>query len=178
MSKPLKDVMTGEYASLYEGVEGACVVDLTGMDAGSLHAFRGRLRQRELKLRVVKNSIFRRACSEGPLAPLAGHLEGPCALVVGESAIDIAKELADAVKEFPALTLKDGLIEGDHEVTPVAQMSKMMSLGETREHVVLVVLSPARNIAGALQGGAGKVAGCVKTIIEKLEKGETIGSAA
>ncbi|UCG32885.1 MAG: 50S ribosomal protein L10 [Phycisphaerales bacterium] len=177
MSKPLKKTMTREYQSIFEDVAGACVVDLTRMDAGTVHELRGQLRQHGMRLRVVKNRIFRQAYREGPLAPLAEYLQGPCAVVTGESVIDVAKELVLAARDFPALTLKDGLIEGDGGLTPVKELAKMMSLGETRAHLVFLFLSPGRKAAAALQGG-GRIAGCLKFIIDKLEKEETIGHAA
>ena len=177
MSKPLKKTMTREYQSLFEDVAGACVVDLTGMDAEAVHELRGQLRQHGMSLRVVKNRIFRQSFREGPLAPLAAHLDGPCAVVTGESVIDVAKELVLATRGFSALTLKDGLIEGDEGITPVKDLARMMSLGETRAHLVALFLSPGRKAASALLGG-GRIAGCLKFIIDKLEKGETIGHAA
>jgi large subunit ribosomal protein L10 len=178
MSKPMKQMMTQEYESLYDGVEGACVVELTGMDAQNTHAFRGMLRERSMKLRVLKNRIARRAFIDGPLAPLGGRLEGPCALVVGESVIETAKALVEAAKRFPALTLKDGLIEGETELTPVKELAGMKSLGELQADLMALALSPGRNLAGALLGGGGKIAACIKTIIDKLEKGEPVGQAA
>lgn len=178
MSKPLKETMSREYQSIFEDVTGACVVDLTRMEAGAVHALRGQLRQHGMNLRVVKNRLFRQAFREGPLAPLAGYLEGPCAVVTGESVIDVAKELVLAAKDFSALGLKEGLIEGDEGLTPVKELAKMMSLGETRAHLVSCLLSPGRKAAGVLQEGGGKIAGCIKVIIDKLEKGETIGHAA
>jgi ribosomal protein L10 len=132
MSKPLKKTMTREYQSLFEDVVGACVVDLTGMDAEAVHELRGQLRQHGMSLRVVKNRIFRQSFREGPLAPLAAHLDGPCAVVTGESVIDVAKELVLATRGFSALTLKDGLIEGDEGITPVKELARMMSLGRGR----------------------------------------------
>ena len=178
MSKSMKEMMTREYQSVYAGVEGACVVDLTGMDAGGTHALRGLLRDRQMRLRVVKNRIARRAFTGGPLAPLGSHLEGPCALVIGESVIDIAKELVEVARKFPALKLGDGLMEGDLEITPVQELAKMKTLAEIRADLVGLALSPGRNLAGAIQAGGGRIAGCLKTIIEKLEKGETVGRAA
>lgn len=178
MSKPMKQNMTREYRSLYQGVEGACAVDLTGMDADSTHALRGLLRRGGMRLRVVKNRLARRAFEDGPLAPLGRCLDGPCALVVGESVIDMAKELVEAAKKFPALKLREGLIEGDQEITLVEVLAKMMSLSDTRGALVTLALSPGRSLAGALRTGGGNIAACLQTIIENLEKGETVGRAA
>jgi len=174
----MKQMMTQEYQSTYGGIEGACMVELTGMDARSTHAFRGMLRERSMKLRVLKNRIARRAFVDGPLAPLGGYLAGPCALVVGESVIETAKELVEAAKRFPALTLKDGLIEGQTELTPVTELARMKSLNELRADLVTLVLSPGGNVAGVLLGSGGKIAACLQTVIEKLEEGEKVGQSA
>ncbi len=179
MSKILKDMMTNELRETYDGVDFACVVDLTGMDAGATYELRGLLREREIRMKVIKNRMARRAFEGGPLEPLGRQLDGPCALVTGgENAIDIARELAEAALKFPALKLKLGIIEGDSEVTPVEQLATMKNLTEMRAELVGLALSPGRKLAGAIIAGGGNIAGCIKTIIENLEKGEDAGRPA
>ena len=41
-----------------------------------------------------------------------------------------------------------------------------------------MLLSPARNLVGAVKAPAGNIAGILKTIQEKLEAGETIAKAS
>ena len=41
-----------------------------------------------------------------------------------------------------------------------------------------LVLSPAQKVVGAAKGPGGRVLGIVKTIQEKLEKGETVARVA
>ncbi len=174
MSKTLKDMMTTELRETYDGVDFACVVDLTGMNAGATYELRGLLREREIRMKVIKNRMARRAFEGGPLEPLGRLLDGPCALVTGgENAIDVARQLAEAVRKFPALKLKLGLIEGDSEVTPVEQLAAMRNLSEMRADLVGLALSPGRKLAGAIVAGGANIAACIKTIVENLEKGET-----
>lgn len=179
MSKTLKDMMTTELRKTYDGVDFACVVDLTGMNAGATYELRGLLREREIRMKVIKNRMARRAFEGGPLEPLGRHLDGPCALVTGgENVIDIARQLAEAVRKFPALKLKLGIIEGDSEVTPVEQLAAMRNLSEMRADLVGLALSPGRNLAGAIIAGGANIAGCIKTLVEKLEKEETVSRPA
>ena len=74
MSKPVKDLVTNEYRKLFGGADGACVVSVIGLDAISTNKLRGELRNKKIVLKVVKNSLAKRAFSDGPLAPLGSAL--------------------------------------------------------------------------------------------------------
>ncbi len=173
MSKPVKSMMIESLRSAYANVQSACIVDLTGMDAIALHQFRSELRKRRMGLRVMRNRLAMQAFKETPLAPLRGGLTGPSALVVGgDSVVDVAKALVEWTKKYPALKLKDGLIDGDTSLIPVPALAKLKSLAETRGLVAGAVLSPGGKIAGCLRGPAGRIAGCVKAIADKQGGGE------
>lgn len=179
MSKEIKDMITNEYSSAYEGVDSACVVSVIGLDAISTNQFRGKLREKNLRLQVVKNSLARRAFRETPLAPLANGLEGPCALITGgESVIDTAKLLVDLKKQYPAVELKFGVIEGDTELIDLAAMSKMKSRMETLGELAGLLISPAARLAGCLQGPGGRIAGCLKAMADKEDGAAEGGDAS
>jgi len=170
MSKYVKDLITDQYKSQYAEVDSACVVNLIGLDAISTNRLRGELQKKAIRLRVVKNSLARRAFGNSPLAPLGEALDGPCALVTGgESAIDIAKALVAAKKEFPKLELKLGILEGDADLLDVEQMAKMKNRIETLGEVAMLIASAGRRQAGCLAGPGGRIAGCAKAIVEKQE---------
>lgn len=171
MSKPVKNLITQEISKRYDGVSSACVVELTGLDAVATHKFRGALRGLGIELHVVKNRMARRAFASGPLAPLGASLDGPCALVTGgDSVVDIAKALLKCQKDFPKITLKTAIIDGDAELVAVERVAGWRNKKETMGEVVLLATSPGRRIAGCLTGPGGRIAGCLKAIIEKAEK--------
>lgn len=175
MSKTIKSYIRDEYKTAYDGVDSACVVSVIGMNAIDTNRLRGVLHNKEIRLRVVKNTMARQAFAGTALEPLGNQLDGPCALVTGGSSIiDVAKFLVDHIKEFKGLELKHGIIEGDPDLVPVTDLAKMLSLGELRSKIVGIMLAPASKIAGAATAPAGTIAGGLKSIIEKLEKGETI----
>ncbi len=181
MSKPVKNLITQELARRYGGVSSACVVDLTGLDAVATHKLRGMLRAQGIEMHVVKNRMARRAFADGPLAPLGEQLDGPCALVTGgDSVVDVAKLLVKAAKDFPAIGLKKAIVDGDRELIPVEVVAGWKSKRETLGEVVMLATSPGRRLAGCLVGGGGRIAGCLKAIIEKAEKaaGAEVGTAA
>ena len=112
------------------------------------------------------------------LAPIGAVLTGPCAFVSGgPSPVDTAKELLRLAKEYPAFQLRSGMVEGEAEVFSIEEISKRRSRTELQGDIIMLAVSPARRIAGCLNMG-GKIAGCLKAMIGKLEKGEAITKVA
>ncbi|HPD29995.1 MAG TPA: 50S ribosomal protein L10 [Phycisphaerae bacterium] len=170
MSKATKDLITCEYAGRYANLANACVVSVIGLDAISTNKLRGELRSMKISLHVVKNSLARRALADGPLAPLASALEGPCALVVGgESIIDVAKALVELKKKYPAIELKKGILEGDPDLLDIERLSQMKSRGDLLAEIAMLIASPGRRLAGCIRGPGGRLAGCFKAIADKQE---------
>ncbi len=170
MSKAIKHLITEEYKKTYADVDNACVVSVVGLDGTSSNALRGRLNEKALSLRVVKNSLARRAFAASPLGPLADALDGPCALVVGgDSAIDAAKLLVTLKKDYPKLELKLGMLGGDPELIEVEQLAKMMGRDELLAELAMLIGSPGRSLAGALAGPGGRIAGCLKARADEQE---------
>jgi len=151
---------------------------MLGIDGITTNQFRRDLRDRDMRLEIVRTSLLRKACAGGPLEPLANELNGPVALVTGgESAVDVAKLLQTWVPKFPKNTfrLRGALLEGEYLDEERAKgLAQMPSKAELQARIVAIVLSPGGNVVGAALAGGRNIAGCVKAMIEKLEKGEQI----
>jgi len=173
MSKPVKDLISRDYRNRYDGVDSACVVSVIGLDAISTNRLRGELGSGNIRLQVVKNRLARRAFVDTALEPLGKVLEGPCAFVIGgESIIDVARTLVNLKKTYPAIELKQGMLDGDSELIDVAKLAKMKSRVELLGEVAMLIASPARSVAGCLAGPGGRIAGCLKTMADKEDGGE------
>ncbi len=168
MSKSIKAMITDVYRNRYAETDGACVVDMTGMDVLQQEDLRHVLREASAEVRVVKNSLARAAMRDTPLEPLGNALVGPCAIVVSSSSlIEAAKALAVAAKKFDTLTLKHALLDGDPELLTVAQLATMKGRLELLGEIAMLVASPGRAMAGCLSSPQGKIAGCLKAIADK-----------
>jgi large subunit ribosomal protein L10 len=171
MSKPLKQMMTDALRDRYVGVESACVVDLTGLDVVSTTRFRRTLREKSIRVSVVKNSLAARAFQGTPLEALGRSLEGPSALVSGgDSIIEVAKALVAAAKEYAVIRLKQAIVEGDPSLMTVEDVSRLKSRLELIGEVAMLIASPGRRVAGCIAGPQAKLAGCVKAIADRGEK--------
>ncbi len=178
MSRQTKELIERELQRRYAELESALVVSVHGLKGTEVNELRGELRKKDIEVHVIKNRAARRIFAGTVLEPLGSALRGPCALVTGTgSPPDVAKELLRLVKDYPALELRCGVVDGEPHVATIEEISKRRTKAEIQGEVVMLMVSPARRIAGCLNMG-GKIAGCIKAIIDKLEKGETINKVA
>ena len=68
MSKFVKQLITNELSGRLDGVEDALLVNVIGLDANSTVKLRRQLREKNINLMVVKNSLARRAATD-PASP-------------------------------------------------------------------------------------------------------------
>jgi large subunit ribosomal protein L10 len=181
MSKPVKDMIASEYLRRFEGVSGAVVVEIRGLDAKATTSMRGSLREKGIRVTVVKNALARRTFREGPLAALERALKGPSAMLHGaESVVDVAREIVRLAEDEKKIVLKGAVLDGEYfdGDAGVKLLGSFPTKAEAQAKVVTLVLSPARNLMGAAKGPGGRVLGVVKALQEKLENGETIAKIA
>jgi large subunit ribosomal protein L10 len=156
-----------------DGVESACVIDISGLDAIKTNRLRGELKKRRIRMQVLRNSLARRAFVGGALEPLAKSFAGPCCLVYGDApATDIARELVRWSREFKVIKLKNGIIEGEPDLFSVEDLSRMKGKRELVAEIAMLISSPARRMASAISSSAAKIAGCLEALIERGEQTE------
>ena len=176
MSRLVKDMITDELRSRYSALDNALWLEIVGVDGDTTNEFRGALRGKQMRVEIVKNSLFRRAVADGPLKPLADALSGPAAIVTGgESLIDVAKLVDEWLSKSKGIKLRGAVLEGEWlDESRVGSLAKMPSKRDLQAKVAAIVLSPGANLAATVLAGGGNIAGCLKTMVEKLEKGEEI----
>lgn len=178
MSRAVKDMVERELRNQYAELDSVMVVGVHKLKGVEVNTLRGDLRKKGIEVHVIKNRAAKRVLAGTVLEPIKSILTGPCAFVTGGSGpVDTAKELLRLAKEYPAFELRCGLVEGEPEVLSIETISKRRSRAELQGDIVMLAVSPARRIAGCLNMG-GKIAGCLKAMIAKLEKGETITKVA
>ncbi|MCD6365223.1 MAG: 50S ribosomal protein L10 [Planctomycetes bacterium] len=169
MSKPVKEMMRKELIRRFSGIESLAVIGFVGLDAVATNLIRGRLKEKQIRLTVVKNSLARHAFKEIGLPQARDLLDGPCAVAYGgESVVDVVRELIDIGKEWPALTVKAALLDGEAFVGErVVALSNYPTRDEALATVVSCALSPGRNVAACLMAPGANIAGAVKTIEDR-----------
>jgi len=181
MSKPIKNMMTEDYKAEFDGLEGALVLEIRGIGANDNNRLRTGLRSKNIRITVVKNTLARKAIAGTKLEPLTEALAGPSALAYGaDSVVDVAREIVDWAKKVEKLALKAAVLDGIlfEGAEGVKKLSKFPTKGEAQATVVQLFLSPASNLARAATSPGSNIAGILKALKEKLEKGEAVARIA
>ncbi|GAB4311234.1 MAG: 50S ribosomal protein L10 [Bacteroidales bacterium] len=147
------------------------ITDTSDLDAETTSNLRRQCFKNNIKLRVVKNTLLKRAMekSEKSLDELYGVLKGPSALMFSE----VGNAPAKLIKQFRKISdkpvLKGAYVEemtylGDDQIDfLVAIKSKDELIGD----LIALLQSPAKNVVSALQSGGQQLTGILKTLSEK-----------
>lgn len=177
MSKTVKQMILHDYAGKFGEESDVAVISIRGIGSNDTNTLRANLRKKDIKVTVIRNSLAKRQFAEGALDGLAPVLTGPSALAYGgQSVVEVARELVELVKTFPDLELKGAILDGElfEGSDGVERLSKFPTREEAIAQTVQLILSPAQKLVASILGPGRKVASCVKSIEEKLEKGESI----
>ena len=166
MSKLVKDLIIRDLRNRLEGVEDALLVDVIGLENNKNVALRQRLRKKNIRLLVVKNSLARRATEGTRLAPAFETATGTMALVWGgEDIISLAKEVIKIAeeKDFEKFTAKGGVMDSQPlAAEQVKAVSKWPSRMEQLSILSGQILSPGAKLSSQLLGAGAKLASQIK----------------
>ena len=176
MSKFVKELLRGELEKrLTAGhVTDFLVISTQGVDGVNSNVMRGALKNKGIKMMVVKNAIIKRALANLKMEQAAALFTGPCAIAYGgDSIIDVAKELTDWIGKVPAIHIKGAFLEGSVLDGKKAEgLSKMPNRKQLQGMIITLAKSPGAKLAAVIVSPAAGIAGCIKALVEKLEKAE------
>jgi large subunit ribosomal protein L10 len=160
MNKDQKAAVIDEIAANISDSAAIFAVDYRGISVEQARELRGRLREADATLRVVKNSLAERAADKAGAELIKTLLQGPTALtfVRGDGAV-AAKSLADFARSTQLLAFKGGVMDG--AALSAAEMTAIARL-PTRDalygQLVGLIASPVAGLARALNALIGGLA--------------------
>ena len=148
------------------------LTDATGLNAEETTQLRRACYKNDIRMRVVKNTLLRRAmdASEGTdYSELYEVLSGQTALLVGNVGNAPAKLLKEFRKKNDIPVLKAAYVEestylGDDQIDA---LTAIKSKDELVAELIALLQSPMKNVVGALNSGGNTVSGLVKALQER-----------
>jgi len=181
MSKKVKSLIEREIASRLTDIDGVAVINPRGINAIKNNLIRRRLREKGLRMSVVKNTLAKRATAKSKINGFESLLDGPSAVIYGKASIStIARALLDEKKNDDKIELRGMFFDGEVYVGDkgVEQVSKLPTREEAIGQVVALLLSPGQRLGGTFKSQAGKIAALVKAVQERAEKSGAAPEAA
>jgi ribosomal protein L10 len=181
MSKPIKELIIREYQARIQGTQDAMLISIRGLKAIPTTKLRRTLAGKKIKVTVMQNALARKAFAGTPLEPLSKFLTGPSALAYGgQSVVEVAREIVGMLATMPEIELKGAILDGQvfEGKAGVTELSKFPTRDEAIADVVTLVVGPGRKLLAQIKGPGGTIAGIIKAIEDKLEKGESISRKA
>lgn len=103
-----KQAMVSEIAAQLANAQAVMVAEYRGVNVEAVTGLRAKARQSGLALRVLKNSLARRAMAGTPFEKLSDQLVGPLIYGIAADPVAGAKVLAEFAKENEAFVIKAG----------------------------------------------------------------------
>ncbi|MFN2471843.1 MAG: 50S ribosomal protein L10 [Gaiellaceae bacterium] len=183
MEKAQKELVVADLTERLRQSQTLVIADYRGLSMTEIDGLRTELLKHGARLRVVKNTLTRRAAEAAGVDALLALLEGPTAIAFLESDGDpvaVAKALSDAARTTRILAVRGGLLEG-RPITEedVASLAKLPPLEILRGQVLGAILGPLQAIAGLVAAPLQNLYGLIDARIEQLEReaGETATAA-
>lgn len=149
------------------------VTDITGLNAEVTSKLRRACFEKQIKLAVVKNTLFYKALEQKGIEGLEqfeGMLKGSSAIMFAPEAANVPAKL---IQEFGLANGKP-VLKGAYVqecIYGAAALETLVNIKSREEligDIIGLLQSPAKNVISALTSqGGGKIAGIVKTLSEK-----------
>ena len=155
-----KKAVVAEVAEQVANAQTIAIAEYRGIEVGHLTVLRKKARESGVYLRVMKNTLVRRAVAGTPFASLADHMVGPLIYSVSADPVAAAKVLNDFAKTNDKLVLKAGSYAG--KVLDKAGMQALASI-PSREELLARLL-------GVMQAPVSGFAVCLAALAQQREE--------
>ncbi len=134
--------------------KGAFIVDFKGMKVEQVTSLRKKLHAAESEMKVVRNTLAKRAFKGHPVAEkaFADQLTGTNAIVFAfNEVIGVAKTLAEFGKDVEALKIKSGMMDGEAlDQAKIKFLATLPSKDQLRAQLLMLMKEPGTRLARVL----------------------------
>jgi large subunit ribosomal protein L10 len=152
-----KKAVVAEVAAKMATAQTVVVAEYRGIQVGHLTQLRTKARDQGVYLRVLKNTLARRAVEGTAFANLASELTGPLIYSISDDAIAAAKVVSDFAKTNDKLVVKAGNYAGKQlDKTAVVALANIPSREVLLAQLLGVMQAPVAGFARGLAALAAK----------------------
>jgi large subunit ribosomal protein L10 len=173
MTREEKNTVIEDLKEQISNTKNFYLANIAELNAADTSMLRRKCFEKEIKLRVVKNTLLRKALEQfdGKFDEIFSVLNQNTSIMFSETGNAPAKLIKDFLKDHEKPLLKAAYVEesiyvGEQHLEALVNIkSKEELVGD----IIGLLQSPAKNVVSALNSAGGKLAGIVKTLSEKEE---------
>jgi len=152
-----KQAVVAEISAQVAKAQTMVLAEYRGIAVGDLTKLRAKAREQKVYLRVLKNTLARRAVEGTTFASLAEQMTGPLIYGISEDAVAAAKVVNDFAKTNDKLIIRSGAFEGKLlDKAEVQALANIPSREELLAKLLGVMQAPVSGFARALAALAAK----------------------
>lgn len=121
-----KQAVVAEVSKVVSDAQAAILAEYRGLTVAQMTNLRRKAREGGVYVRVVKNTLVRRAVDGSPFDCLKDHLKGPLAFVAGKDPVAAAKVVVEFSKDNEKFVVMAGSMSG--KLISLAEMKALASL--------------------------------------------------
>jgi large subunit ribosomal protein L10 len=158
----------------------AVLADYRGMTVGQMRDLRSKLRDGNVEMLVVKNTLARRAAKAAGYEPLSAELVGPIAMVFAADDVSApARILNDFIRANRKMAIKGGLLEGQViTADTVTELADLPSREVLLSRLLGAMQAPLSSLASVLQAPMSKLARTLDAVRTQKESQSPAAAAA
>ena len=157
LSLEQKQAVVSEVSAKLKGAQAVIVAEYRGLDVGRVTQLRSKARKSGLYLRVLKNTLARRAVQGTPFEKLSDQMVGPLMYGISQDPVAGAKVLSEFAKDNEQFVIKAGAMPNS---LMSAKDIKALALLPSREELLAKLMgtmqAPVAKLARTLNEVPGK----------------------
>ena len=166
-----KQAVVAEVASKLAGAQAVIVAEYRGLDVGRVTQLRAKARKSGLYLRVLKNTLARRAIRGTPFEKLAERMVGPLMYGIAQDPVAGAKVLSEFARENELFVIRGGAmpntVMSDKDVKALALLP---SREELLAKLLGTMLAPVAKLVRTMHEVPGKFVRTLAAYRDSKEK--------
>jgi len=167
-----KQAVVAEVSAEVARAQAIVLAEYRSLPVGNMTELRKRARNSGVYLRVLKNTLARRAIAETPFAGLTEKMVGPLFYGISADPVAVAKVLHEFSREnIEKFVIKGGAMP-NLVMTPqqVAELARMPSRAQLLSTLLGTMLAPVAKLARTLNEVPGKFVRTLAAVQEQKEK--------
>lgn len=171
ITRDAKENAVQELVERLSQAQGVVLTDYRGISVNKMSDLRRQLREAGVELKVVKNTLAKRAADELGITGLEQYLEGPTALAYSlTDPVAPAKHVSEFIKAKKILEIKAGLVEGKViSASGVQALADLPSREVLIAQVVSTMAAPLSGFLNVLQGPMRKLGYALEAVRKQKE---------